>query len=186
VRRGEGDKVQFHRVAVGDHLILGGDNLDLALARHVEQQLGGIARAASVGRLGPDVSPRERRRAQRPLPRIAQLQLPGTGSKLIGGGVRVVVDREEARRVLLDGFFPPVAFEDRPVKQQSGFREFGLPYASDPAITRYLAAFLAAHRFAGEPEERYASRCGAGQGRGGRPGSARYRAVQRRRVQLRR
>jgi hypothetical protein len=89
--------------------------------------------------------------------------------------VRVVVQRDEARQILLDGFFPHVALTDRPGKQQSGFREFGLPYASDPAVTRYLAAFLSTHRHAGSDRRGtaqdgsvpfFAGR-GAGQGRGG-------------------
>ncbi len=151
VRRGEGDKVQFHRVAVGDHLILGGDNLDLALARHAEQQLGDT--------LDPHqwaVLVRICRRVKEDLlsevcPETLSINLPGLGAKLIGGGIRIVIQREEARSILLDGFFPQVSLADRPTKQQSGFREFGLPYASDPAVTRYLAAFLSAHRHAGEP-----------------------------------
>ena len=153
VRRGEGDKVQFHRVAVGDHLILGGDNLDLALARHLEQQLGNT--------LDPHqwaVLVRTCRRVKEDLltdgcPETLSVNLPGSGAKLIGGGIRMIVQREEARAVLLDGFFPQVTLADRPGKQQSGFREFGLPYASDPAITRYLAAFLSAHRHAGDPAQ---------------------------------
>jgi hypothetical protein len=150
VRRGEGDKVQFHRVAVGDHLILGGDNLDLALARHLESQL--------KGRLQPhqwDVLVRTCRRAKEEVLGVDRttpltLNLPGSGSKLIGGGIRVEVDRESAQRVLLDGFFPLVDLNDKPQKQQSGFQEFGLPYAADPAITKYLAAFLTTHRHAGD------------------------------------
>jgi molecular chaperone DnaK (HSP70) len=157
VRRGEGDKVQFHRVAVGDHLILGGDNLDLALARHLEQKLGGSLEPQQWA-----VLVRMCRRVKEDLlsdgcPETIRFNLPGSGAKLIGGGVRVAVDRDEARELLLDGFFPFAALDDRPSQQQSGFREFGLPYASDPAVTRYLAAFLSAHRHAGEE----------GQGRGG-------------------
>jgi hypothetical protein len=172
VRRGEGDKVQFHRVAVGDHLILGGDNQDLALARHLEQQLGGT--------LDPHqwaVLVRMCRRVKEDLltdgcPETLTFNLPGSGSKLIGGGVRVVVQRDEARQILLDGFFPHVALTDRPGKQQSGFREFGLPYASDPAVTRYLAAFLSTHRYAGsgeEPNEPEQGRAGQGGGDPARP-----------------
>ncbi len=150
VRQGEGGRVQFHRVAVGDHLILGGDNLDLALAKHVEQQLG--------SGLDPhqwSVLVRMCRRVKEnilsdPCAEQISFNLPGGGSKLIGGGLRVAVDRDQVRRLLLDGFFPVVSLEDRPQRQQSGFQEFGLPYASDPAITRYLAAFLTTHRHAGE------------------------------------
>ncbi len=145
VRRGEAGKVQFHRVAVGDHLILGGDNFDLALAKHVEQKLGKLeprqwavlVRASRVAKetlLGPD--PPER----------MTITLPGSGSKLLGGGLQVELSHEEVSALLVDGFFPRVGLEDRPVRRRSGFQEFGLPFAADAAITRYLAAFLTAHR----------------------------------------
>jgi hypothetical protein len=170
VRRGEGDKVQFHRVAVGDHLILGGDNLDLALARHLEQQVGGPLEPHQWA-----VLVRICRRVKEDLlsevcPETLSFNLPGSGSKLIGGGVRVVVQRDQAREVLLDGFFPQVALTDRPGKQQSGFREFGLPYASDPAVTRYLAAFLRTHRHAGEEAEPAEKDDAVPQGRAGQGG----------------
>ncbi len=157
VRRGEGGNVQFHRVAVGDHLILGGDNVDLALAKHMEGRLGGDLQPHQW-----DVLVRTCRRAKEDVlsdggAETVSFNLPGTGSKLIGGGVRVEVDREEARRMLLDGFFPYVDLGDKPQKQQSGFQEFGLPYAPDPAITRYLGAFLTTHRHAGEEADEAAS-----------------------------
>jgi hypothetical protein len=145
VRRGEGGKVQFHRVAVGDHLILGGDNFDLALAKHVEQKLGKleprqwavlvrICRAVKETLLGPE--------AQEHL----TLTLPGSGSKLLGAGVQVELTGQQVRDVLVEGFLPPVALDEKPVTRRSGFQEFGLPFAPDAAITRYLAAFLTAHR----------------------------------------
>jgi hypothetical protein len=166
VRPGEGGRVQFHRVAVGDHLILGGDNMDLALARYLEAKLG--------ERLQPhqwDVLVRSCRRVKEELlsadaPAQLSFNLPGTGARLIGSGLRVAVDGDEARRVLLDGFFPFVGLNDRPLKQHSGFREFGLPYAPDAAATRYLAAFLTVHRFAGDPE------LATGAGEDGAAGSA--------------
>ena len=150
VRRGEGGKVQFHRVAVGEHLILGGDNLDGALAKYIEGTLPGPLLPHQW-----DVLVRLCQRLKEDLlsdGRGEKLSfiLPGSGAQLIGGGLRVELDREVARRVLLDGFFPFVGLADKPQKQQSGFREFGLPYAPDPAATRYLAAFLTAHRYAGD------------------------------------
>ena len=148
VRRGEGEKVQFHRVAVGDHLILGGDNFDLALAQHVEQRL------TSGGKLEPrqwDLLVRASRQTKEELlgdggREQVTITLPGSGSKLIGGSLHLPLTRDEVRSVLVDGFMPRVAWEDKPLKRQSGFQEFGLPYASDPAVTKYLAAFLSAHR----------------------------------------
>ncbi|MFW5693497.1 MAG: Hsp70 family protein, partial [Thermoguttaceae bacterium] len=154
VRRGEGGKVQFHRVAVGEHLILGGDNFDLALARHLE------ARLTDGGKLAPGqwaVLVRACRQAKETLlgdspPERLTLHLPGRSARLIGGGVQVEVTRDEARELLLEGFFPRVALGERPRSRASGFQEFGLPYAPDAAITRYLGAFLAAHRHAGDEE----------------------------------
>lgn len=148
VRRGESGKVQFHRVAVGEHLILGGDNLDLALAHHLERKLKGDEK------LSPrqwDVLVRVCRQAKETLlgdkpPESMMLNLPGSGSKLIGGGLQVEVRRDEVQRVLVEGFFPQVALDARPTSLRSGFQEFGLPYAPDAAVTRYLAAFLTAHR----------------------------------------
>lgn len=145
---GETGKVQFHRVAVGDHLILGGDNLDLALAHHVEQRIKGD------GKLEPrqwDVLVRICRQVKETLltegaPERYTINLPGSGSRLIGGGLQVEVSRDEARQVLVEGYFPIVPLGDKPAARHSGFQEFGLPYAPDAAVTKYLAAFLTAHR----------------------------------------
>lgn len=154
VRRAEGGKVHFHRIAVGEHLILGGDNLDLALAHHIERKIAGdgkleprrwgplvrLCRAAKETLLGP-----------KPPPQLT-LNIPGGGSRLIGGATQVELSRDEAQRVLVDGFLPRVALDEKPAARRSGFQEFGLPYAPDAAITKYLAAFLVAHRHAGEEE----------------------------------
>jgi hypothetical protein len=149
--------VQFHRVAVGEHLILGGDNIDLAIAHHLERQLAGSDR-----QLEPRVWSalvRSCRQLKETLlgehpPDQTTLVLPGSGSRLIGGSRQVVVRRVELEHLVLEGFFPRVLLSDRPRREQSGFQEFGLPYARDAAITRYLAHFLSTHRHAGElPEE---------------------------------
>jgi len=150
VRRGEAGKVQFHRVAVGEHLILGGDNLDLALAQHVERRLEQEhghklqsrewtvlvqrCRAVKETLLGPD-----------PPDRLT-VNVSAPGRKLIGAAWQVELTRNEVEQVLLEGFFPMVDLEAKPRSRRSGFQEFGLPYAPDPAITRSLAAFLTAHR----------------------------------------
>lgn len=148
VRAEKSGKVRFHRVAVGDHLILGGDNLDLALAHHLEERLspkGKMAprtwavlvrtcRQVKETLLGPDA------------PESMTVSLPGSGSRLIGGAQQTQVTREEVLNLLVDGFFPKVGLDERPTQHRSGFQEFGLPYAPDAAITRYLAAFLSAHR----------------------------------------
>ncbi|MBM99725.1 MAG: molecular chaperone DnaK [Planctomycetaceae bacterium] len=142
--------VVFHRIAVGDHLILGGDNLDLALATHLETKL------SQDVKLQPrqwDVLVRSCRQAKETLlgsdpPEQMTINLPGAGSRLIGGSLRVEVTRSEVEQVLIDGFFPRIELNDEPEQRRSGFQEFGLPYTPDSAITRYLSAFLRAHRHA--------------------------------------
>ncbi|HEY0982860.1 Hsp70 family protein [Schlesneria sp.] len=154
VRSGRDGLVQFHRVAVGEHLILGGDNFDLALAHHLEQRL------KPGGQLEPrqwSVLVRSCRQLKEVLmgdnaPDSWTLTLPGSGSKLIGGSIQVPVQRSEAESILAEGFFPEVPFDAKPVASASGFQEFGLPYAPDPAITKYLATFLSSHRFESDGE----------------------------------
>jgi molecular chaperone DnaK (HSP70) len=149
VRAAQNGKVLFHRVAVGEHLILGGDNLDLALAHHVERKVKGEGGKLDARQWGPLV--RACRAAKEMLlgqdaPDRVTVNVAGGGSKLIGGATQVELTRDEAERVLVDGFLPRVGLDERPESRRSGFQEFGLPYAPDAAITRYLAAFLLAHR----------------------------------------
>jgi hypothetical protein len=158
-----GDEVQFHRVAVGKHLILGGDNLDLALAKWIESKWD----AAGLGEhsAGDPLSPRQWDRlvqacrvAKETLlsdarPESLTISIASDSSRLIGGAHNIVVTAGECDRVLVDGFFPEVASDARPEPNASGFREFGLPYARDPAITKHLAEFLATHVRAGMAAE---------------------------------
>ena len=148
VAESDGD-LTLERVAVGRHLLVGGDNMDLALAHHVaglfaangtdldawqNVALWHATRAAKETLLapgGPDHAP------------VAVL---GRGRKLIGGTVSANLPRDDAVRLVLDGFFPEVAADAAPARRQaSGFVELGLPYESDPAVTRHLAAFLRQH-----------------------------------------
>lgn len=162
VRSDEERKLTFHRVAVGDHLILGGDNLDLALAHHFEKRLIEEKKVATeeTGKLPPriwSVLVRLSCRIKETMlgenaPEKTTLHLPGIGSKLIGGSVSLEVSQEEVRNVLLEGFMPFVPLDAQPEKPRSGFREFGLPYASDPAISKYLARFLSIHETSGFEE----------------------------------
>jgi hypothetical protein len=149
------DKVQFQRVAVGEHLILGGDNLDLALAHDIERRLTGD------GKLEPRqwaVLVQQARQIKETLladdaPERLMVSIPAAGTRLIGGALQVELARDEVRQLLIEGFLPAVPLTDRPAARRSGFQEFGLPYAADPAITRYLAAFLNAHRDAAHGAE---------------------------------
>lgn len=145
-------KVQFHRVAVGEHLILGGDNLDLALAHYLEEKL---SPGKKLDARSWDLLLRASRNVKEALlddnaPESMTVRLPSTGSKLIGGGMQTTVTQEEVQQILLEGFFPSCELTDKPQARRSGFQEFGLPYAPDSAATKYLAAFLTAHRHAGE------------------------------------
>jgi len=138
--------LELHRVAVGDHILLGGDNMDLALAYGVTRKL-----AAQGTRLDPwqtRALAHACRAAKEALLGDASLDsvpvvVPSRGSKLIGGSIRTDVTREELTTSLIDGFFPQVAVTDQPLSRARGaLTQLGLPYAQDAAITRHLAAFL--------------------------------------------
>ncbi len=149
----------LHRVAVGEHLMLGGDNLDLALARSLEQQL--LADSPGQDRLRPrqwDALKAQCRAAKETLlgqkpPAVYKMSLPGSGSKLIENTRTLSIELEWARKLLVDGFFGRVSLHERPDKAGEGFQEFGLPYAADPNVNKHLAAFLWEHRWAGRDEQ---------------------------------
>jgi hypothetical protein len=150
----EGGELTLRRIAVGEHLLVGGDNMDLALAHFV---------ASKFGEKGVKLDPwqsvslwHQCRAAKEALlaeggPKKHPLSVLGRGSKLIGGTVKVEIERDGAAELLLEGFFPKCAVTDRPARRrQSGFQEIGLPFESDTAVTRHLAAFLSAHGSAKE------------------------------------
>ncbi len=143
------DEVRFERVAIGEHLLLGGDNVDVALAALLERRL--IEGAPGTARLGAPERQALRRQASAAKERLlgqdaterVTVTLLGGGRRLVGGAVSVDLTRQDVLEVLGD-FLPEVAADARPQRQlRGGLRELGLPYESDPAITRHLAAFLA-------------------------------------------
>ncbi len=140
----EGGALALSRVAVGEHILLGGDNMDLALAARVRTKLEGheldaFQRAALVQACRVA---KERLLASDP-PSSAPIVLPTRGSKLVAGALRTELTREEVAETLIEGFFPRVAAGDRPIaRARAGLRAMGLPYAADAAVTRHLAAFL--------------------------------------------
>ncbi|MFO0945945.1 MAG: Hsp70 family protein [Planctomycetota bacterium] len=141
-------QVDFERIAVGDHLLLGGDNMDIALARHVEQRLSPNRRFDSTQ--WGNVVLASRRVKERMLganaPERESLTVIGRGSKVIGSSMSCELDRETVRRICLDGFFPNVGFGEEPyAAARGGLTEFGLPFVADPAVTRHLAQFLRQH-----------------------------------------
>jgi molecular chaperone DnaK (HSP70) len=144
----------LRRIAVGDHLMLGGDNMDAALARRAEERLGAaghklnatqwtqlvqaarVAKEALLTVAGPERQP---------------IAIAGTGSRLIGSTLSTELTREEVQQLIVDGFFPATAPDEAPRRgARVALQELGLPYAPDAAITRHLAAFLAKHRAAAQ------------------------------------
>jgi len=139
---------QLTRSSVGNHLILGGDNMDLALAHLVETRMAAGSEGGmklSAARLSQLM---ERCRAAKELllssdaPESVTVTLLGAGSRLIGGSRSADVTREEVAAMVVDGFFPKVELGDTAKKGRAGIVAFGLPYAQDAAITRHLASFL--------------------------------------------
>ncbi len=135
------------RIAVGDHLLLGGDNVDLALARGLEARIGERLDAARFGALVQACRLAKERLLAEDGPEEVPVAVVGRGSRLVASAVSAGLSRAEARAILLDGFFPAVEREARPRRapRTAGLAELGLPYESDPAVTRHVAAFLAAH-----------------------------------------
>ncbi len=139
----------FTRSAVGDHLLLGGDNLDLTLAKIVEQRV--VAKSGKkLDALQWHALVHACRLAKETLlsghaPATAPIVVQSRGSKLIGGTLRDEISQAELHAILFDGFFPVVARDAALSRARGGLQEFGLPYASDPAVTRHLAQFVARH-----------------------------------------
>ena len=133
----------FERTAVGDHLLLGGDNMDIALARAVEGRLKGKLDVHGWNGLVQACRDAKERILEGAV-KQAKIAVAGRGSKLIGSVLRATLEQDEVEQIVLEGFFPPVP-KDEPLKPKggAGLREFGLPYESEPAVTRHLRAFLA-------------------------------------------
>ncbi len=136
----------LERIAVGDHILLGGDNMDLALAAIAGKQITDAGKTLDAMQQRALVH--AARRAKEVLlgdkpPKSVPISILGRGSKLIGGTMKAEVTREQAEGMLVDGFFPVVGADVKSQKRRAGgLREMGLPYAHDPAITRHLAEFL--------------------------------------------
>src|SRR5579864_5727629 len=140
----EGDRIDFTRTAVGKHLLLGGDNLDLTLAWLVESKIGkALSLRQRSGLRRQCAAAKERLLADQNLKSV-EITVLGGGSSLVGGTLKAEILREEALELALDGFLPMCERTDRPKEEErTVFRELGLPFVSDPAVTRHLAAFLA-------------------------------------------
>ncbi len=149
VHEAEGD-LELERIAVGQHILLGGDNMDLTLAMVVRQRLKDEGTKLDAWQF--QVLTYGCREAKEKLLSDAAVDefpivIPGRGSSLIGGSVNVTVTREEAEKALFGGFFPEVELGSVPTgKRKVGLTELGLPYETDPAITRHLSGFLGDRR----------------------------------------
>ncbi|CAH2790345.1 MAG: DnaK-related protein [uncultured Paraburkholderia sp.] len=138
--------LELHRVAVGEHILLGGDNMDLALAHVVARKLaaqGTQADAWQLRALTYACRSAKETLLTDPAADTVPLVVPSRGSKLIGGSIRTELTRAELTQTILEGFFPQVDSAARPVaRKRAGLTQLGLPYAQDAGITRHLAAFL--------------------------------------------
>ncbi|MGH8547542.1 MAG: Hsp70 family protein [Methylococcales bacterium] len=138
--------LELKRVAVGDHILLGGDNMDLALAYIVKAKLATQGKSLQPWQIQALTHGcRDAKEALFKDPSLNEMPLvvPSRGSSLVGGSIRTEITREEVDRVLIEGFLPRVKVSDRPFsKPRTGLTTIGLPYAQDAAITRHLGFFL--------------------------------------------
>ncbi|HKA31215.1 MAG TPA: Hsp70 family protein [Candidatus Binatia bacterium] len=146
----ENGSLVLERKAVGDHILLGGDNMDLTLAHAVRARLAAAGTVLDDWQLRGMVhacrEAKERLLAAK-APAEAPLVVLGRSRKVVGGAVRTQLTRQEVESTLVDGFFPPATRDERPqATRRVGLLEIGLPYASDPGITRHVAAFVGRHR----------------------------------------
>lgn len=145
----EQGRLALTRVAVGDHILLGGDNMDWKLAFVTAQHLKARAITLDLGQM--QMLRHSCREAKEKLfadgsLMTAPVTVMGRGSKVIAGTIKADLSRAELERELLDGFFPQCDGDTVPKAQRvTGFQEIGLPYASDPAVTAHLAYFLSRH-----------------------------------------
>jgi len=136
----------LNRVAVGDHILLGGDNMDLALAYRVKAKLAAEGKELQPWQIQAIVQAcrdaKEQLLLENDVNEVA-IAIPSRGSKLLGGTLRTSLTRDEVNETLVEGFFPHVNIDEHPIAaRRSALSQKGLPYAQDPAVSRHLAAFL--------------------------------------------
>jgi molecular chaperone DnaK (HSP70) len=142
----EKGQLALTRVAVGDHILLGGDNMDLSLAHAAAQgfaEQGIKLDAGQMQMLWHSCRVAKETLCADPKQPSAPVTVLGRGSRVIGGTIKGELKRDELERVLIEGFFPDCAPNAEPKRQRAvGLQELGLPYAADPAVTKHLAHFL--------------------------------------------
>ncbi|ELA6645642.1 MULTISPECIES: Hsp70 family protein [Vibrio] len=142
----DGGNLTLNRIAVGEHILLGGDNMDLALAYRLKMKLAQEGKELQPWQV--QAMTHACRDAKEALLNDSELQsvpivVPSRGSKLLGATLKTELTQEEVQQTLVDGFFPQVAITDHPVQRNRGaLTQMGLPYAQDAGITRHIAAFL--------------------------------------------
>lgn len=143
--RAEAGELAFERVCVGDHLLLGGDNVDLALARLLESRLRGPALTLRQRHaLRRQTAAAKERLLSADAPAAVAVNVLGSGRSVVGGAQAAELHADEVSKILLDGFLPLVDVHEPPKREgRHGLRELGLPYELDAGITRHLAKFLA-------------------------------------------
>lgn len=147
------DELALDRIGVGEHLMLGGDNLDLALAHLAESRLsqnkGEQSKkltAASLTKLIQQTRKAKENLLSANAPEEVKITMLGSGSKLLGGTKSIGLSKQEVHQIALDGFFPLSDFSEVPDKRRSAVVEFGLPYVADPAVSKHVAEFLTQHQ----------------------------------------
>ena len=142
----EDGNLTLNRIAVGEHILLGGDNMDLALAYRLKMKLAQDGKELQPWQV--QAMTHACRDAKEALLNDADLQavpivVPSRGSKLLGATLKTELTQQEVQQTLVDGFFPKVAVTEHPVQRNRGaLTQMGLPYAQDAGITRHIAAFL--------------------------------------------
>jgi molecular chaperone DnaK (HSP70) len=141
--RDNAGELALERVAVGDHILLGGDNIDGAIAHRLSQDSPKKLDAMQFHALWQHSrAAKERLLAEDSPAQEAPVTILGRGTGVVGGSIKLKLKRADVDRILFEGFLPPVAIGDAPRAGTAGLSEVGLPYAADPAMTRHLAHFL--------------------------------------------
>lgn len=144
----DNDELKLNRIGVGEHLMLGGDNLDLALAHMAEQRFNEAKKlnAASLTKLIQQTRKAKEALLSENAPNDMKITMLGSGSRLIGGTKSIALTKQEVHQIALEGFFPTTKFGELPDKKRSAVVEFGLPYVSDPAVSKHVSEFLHLHQ----------------------------------------
>ena len=155
----EGGELTLNRVAVGEHILLGGDNMDLALAYTVQQKLAAKGTKLDAGQmrgLWQNCRVAKENLLQSGTTKKQPIAILGRGSSVIGGAIKTDLAYDEVETTLVDGFFPRCEANEMPKSgRRVGLQEMGLPYAADPAVTRHLAKFLMRQKETGSDSQTF-------------------------------